>query len=365
MILLLVKIPPPLTGATLMNQYIVNSKVLKNKFDIHTISISYKKDINDKHKYSFKKIFSILKFHFKLFRKLIIFKPNIVYFQISPLGIAFIRDCTYVFWLKLFRIHIVYHLHGKGIKKASENSIVMRFLYRWAFNGSSVICLSNLLVDDISTVYSGVPYIVNNGIPKITYYKKKKYENSSTVNILFLSNLIYSKGIFDFLDSLLLLDIQLRAKIRVQIVGEDAEISSTMLSEEISKRGLSNFITYLGPKHGDEKYKCLYDSDILVYPTLNDAFPLVLLEAMQFGIPVIASVEGAIPEIVDNGVTGFLAEKNRPDLIAEKMKILIENNQLRKEMGMSARNKFLEKYTLEIFEQNMANVFQKIIVTNK
>ena len=361
----MLKLPPPLTGATLMNQYIVNSKVLKDKFDIQTISISYKKDINDKHKYSFMKIFSILKFHFKLCRKLIIFKPSIVYFQISPLGIAFLRDCTYVLWLKIFRVHAIYHLHGKGIKGASYNSAIMRGLYRWAFNGSSVICLSNLLVDDISTVYSGVPYIVNNGIAKNTDIFEKYYANMKTLNVLFLSNLLYSKGILVLLDSLLMLDIQFRKKIRVQIVGEEAELSERMLNEEISKRGLSNFIVYLGPKYGDEKTKIYKTTDILIYPTLNDVWGLVLLEAMQFGIPVIASVEGAIPEIVDNGVTGFLVEKNRPDLIAEKMKILIENNQLRKEMCMTARNKFLEKYTLEIFEQNMANVFQKIIVTNK
>jgi len=311
------------------------------------------------------KVFSILNYHIKLLKKLIIFKPNVVYFQISPLGIAFIRDCTYVFWLKIFRLHTVYHLHGKGIKEASNNSSIMRWLYRWAFNGTSVICLSNLLVDDISTVYSGVPYIVNNGIKKNTDSFEKNYGNKEIVNVLFLSNLIFSKGIVVLLDSLLLLDIQYSNKIRVKIVGEEAELSAIMLNEEIRKRGLSNFIAYIGPKYGDEKTKIYQKTDILIYPTLNDVWGLVLLEAMQFGIPVIASVEGAIPEIVDDGVTGFLVEKNQPDLIAEKLKILIENNQLRKEMGIAARKKFLEKYTLEIFEQNMVNVFQNIIVTNK
>ncbi len=363
-ILLFIKLPPPLTGATLMNQYVATSKVLLNKFDLKIIPISYRGTINDKHKYSLKKFFKIIKIHYKLFKEIVAFKPSLVYFQISPLGAAFLRDCTYVFWLKIFKRHTVYHLHGKGIREASKRSVILRSLYKWAFKNSSVICLSNALTNDISEIYNGNPYIVNNGIPEIGKHLERNYSNNAPINILFLSNLLYSKGIIVLLDALTLLDETYHKKIKVNIVGSEADLTGSEINNEISNRNISHFVEFLGPKYGDDKNKIYQNTDILVYPTLNDVWGLVILEAMQFGIPVIASIEGAIPEIVDDGKTGFLVEKNKPNLIAEKIVNLIEDSNLIEKMGLAAREKYLKYYTLDTFEQNMLTTFTDILNKN-
>jgi len=360
-ILLFIKLPPPLTGATLINSYVNNSKLLNDKYNIQTISISFKKTIEDVRIISFKKIIIVINLYLKLFISLIRFKPKLIYFQISPIGWAFYRDFIYVLIIKLFRKHIVFHLHGKGIKDACENSYFKKLIYKFAFRGSSIVCLSNMLANDINQVYAGTPYIVNNGIPIFSDILECAFhDEKNKIEVLFLSNLLYSKGILVFLDALSVLDTSSREKIQVKIVGNEAEISSTMLNKEIKKRGLQNFVVYIGPKYGEEKLNIYHNTDILIYPTLNDAFPVVLLEAMQFGIPVIATREGAIPEIVDDGVTGFLVDKHSPDQIAEKIKIFLDDDVLRTKMGKSARKKYLEKYTIEVFEKNLIDVFQKI-----
>jgi len=82
---------------------------------------------------------------------------------------------------------------------------------------------------------------------------------------------------------------------------------------------------------------------------------------MQFGLPVIATIEGAIPEIIDDVITGFLVEKNSPDQIADKIEIFVKNPSLIESMGKAARKKYEEKYTLEIFEKNMKEVFDKVL----
>lgn len=356
-ILLFIKLPPPLTGATLMNKYVNDSNLLKNKFRIKTIPISYKNQINSK--FEIYKFFKIIRYHILLIKELVLFKPRLVYFQISPLGYAFIRDCTYIVWLKIFNVHTIYHLHGKGIKEVVNKSKFQKNLYRWAFKNSSVICLSKLLVDDISDVYLSKPYIVNNGIPNIKIESSKR-KNKSKVQVLLLSNLIYSKGIISFLDSIALISKSSKNRIEVKIVGSEVEISKSKLNYELTKRNINELVEFLGPKYNEEKENTLLQTDILVFPTLNDVWGLVIIEAMQFGIPVIATREGAIPEIVDDGITGFLVDKNSPEQIAEKLKILLENHDLRYQMGVAARKKFQEKYTLEIFEKNMLNVFTEI-----
>jgi glycosyltransferase involved in cell wall biosynthesis len=202
---------------------------------------------------------------------------------------------------------------------------------------------------------------VNNAIPVISYSHIIKSINSTKIKILFLSNLIISKGIYIFLDAIEILYLKKNIHIEALIIGEEAEIKAEELLNEIKKRNLDNFIKYLGPKYGEEKSRILREVDILVYPTFNDVWGLVILEAMQFGLPVIASREGAIPEIVDDGTTGFLVDKYHPGQIAEKLELLIKHPELRKEMGIAGRKKYFEKYTLDIFEKNMADVLSEVL----
>ena len=102
-------------------------------------------------------------------------------------------------------------------------------------------------------------------------------------------------------------------------------------------------------------------ADIFAYPTRQDAFPLVILEAMNFGLPIISTKEGAIPEIIENGITGFIIEKGDSKDLAAKLEILIENESLRKLLGDAAKEKFLQKYTDECFQKNMKLTFMQIL----
>ncbi len=118
----------------------------------------------------------------------------------------------------------------------------------------------------------------------------------------------------------------------------------------------------MGPKYGEEKSRLFLQADIFCFPTYYppEAFPLVLLEAMQFGKPVVSTYEGAIPEIVDEGVTGFLVPPKDFHALSEKLEILIADSELRERMGKAGRMKFFEKYTVDIFERNLLKVFEEV-----
>jgi glycosyltransferase involved in cell wall biosynthesis len=360
-ILLFVKVPPPVTGATLMNLRVYESELLKNNFIIRSIAISYIKKLDEMGKWQLVKILKIISVFFKLLNELVFFRPRFVYFQISPHGFAFYRDLLYVSLIKLFRVKILYHIHGKGMKVHVKNKNKKR-LYTFAFHREEVICLSNLLKGDIEDFFDGKIHIVNNGIPAMSKNEISQIQkiDNRNVRILFLSNLIKSKGIVDYVDALEILkdrDVSFEAN----IIGATADVTVRELNDYIKQKNLEAFINYKGSKYGTDKNEIIANSDVLVYPTFNDAFPLVLIEAMQFSIPVIATYEGAIPEIVDDSITGYLVEKNAPQQIAEKLKFLIENPEQRKAMGMAGREKFEEKYTLKVFENNLLKLFDEVI----
>lgn len=190
-------------------------------------------------------------------------------------------------------------------------------------------------------------------------------EAKHKIQLLFLSNLVIDKGLFDFLDSLKYLS-DLKDLFYATIIGKPFDINEKQLSEYITSNKISEVVKYEGAKYAKEKYEYLKKESILIFPTYykNEAFPLVILEAMQFRIPVISTFEGAIPDIIDDGVTGFLVPKNEPKIIAAKIRTLLNNPEQRVKMGQNAKNKFLEKYTLATFEKNMLSVFYEILSDN-
>ena len=147
------------------------------------------------------------------------------------------------------------------------------------------------------------------------------------------------------------------------IVGGNLEMSKEDIENIISKKGLAEKVSVSGPRHEDEKYLTFLNADIFVFPTFykNEAFPLVILEAMQFELPVISTCEGAIPEIIDDGVNGFLVKRRSPNEIAAKLELLIKDPQLRRAMGGKGREKYLSNYTLSHFQNNMEKVFQEVL----
>ncbi len=363
MILYLLKVPPPITGVTLINTYVLNSRLIKNKYQIKSIKVSYARNINNLGVFGLKKIFKIINIFRRLLKEIIQSRPKFIYFQISPLSLGFVRDFLFIIIIKMFSTKIIFHLHGKGIKDASKN-IILKYMYHFVFNKNYVICLAHSLITDIRSIHKGPIYVVPNGIPLVNRNILLKNPNRNIPKILYLSHLLVSKGILIFLDTLKIL-VHNRINFKADIVGSPGDLNEEELKEIVSKNGLKNYINYHGPIYGENKFEILLNSDLLLYPSLNDAFPLVLLEAMQLGVPIISSNEGAIPEIVIDGITGFIVDDNDPDHYCRKTEELINNHELRSRMGEAARKEFSQNYTLEIFEKNMLDVFNKVLHNKK
>ena len=146
-----------------------------------------------------------------------------------------------------------------------------------------------------------------------------------------------------------------------RIVGSPSELSIEKLNNILIEKNLKSSVEIIGPLLGQEKVNEYKNADIFVFPTYNEAFGLVILEAMQFGLPVISTFEGSIPELVVDNETGFLVEKKNPQILAEKIAILLNDRDLRKKMGNNGFNRFKEKFTFERFEQNILDIYDKVI----
>jgi glycosyltransferase involved in cell wall biosynthesis len=96
-----------------------------------------------------------------------------------------------------------------------------------------------------------------------------------------------------------------------------------------------------------------------------DVFPTVALEALSHGIPVIGSRIGGIPEIVQDGITGFLFEPGNVDELAGKMRLLWENPDLCRQMGRAGRKLVSDEHSEDAYYRDLLDVYEKAIEIQK
>jgi glycosyltransferase involved in cell wall biosynthesis len=154
---------------------------------------------------------------------------------------------------------------------------------------------------------------------------------------------------------------------RCNYIGKWSDISEEQFAEKIIEYGLAHHIYAYGAKYGDEKKYFLETTNAFVFPTYYHAecFPLVLLEAMEFSLPCISTNIGGIPNIIDNGKSGFIIDAKNAKALADKMSYMIKHPQKSIEMGNFGRRLFLEYFTLNTFEHNFINIINKTIHSEK
>ncbi len=145
----------------------------------------------------------------------------------------------------------------------------------------------------------------------------------------------------------------------LSIVGEEGDISYEELKIYIAEHHLYN-IKLLGPVYGNDKYKIFNNSDIFIFPSRNEVFPGVILEAMQFALPIVATNVGAIPDIIKSKENGIICNVDNIREMTSAVLKIIEDKEFSKKIGNKAQIDFYENYTLESFENNMLTTFRAI-----
>ena len=143
---------------------------------------------------------------------------------------------------------------------------------------------------------------------------------------------------------------------KLMLVGDGPDRISV---ERLVKRlGLENHVMLTGFR--SDVANLLRCSDVVVLCSQTESAPLTLLEGMSCGLPVIATSVGGIPEIVDDGVNGFLVQPKNPEAIAEKILELNADPGLRRRLGETARERVLERYTAEKVVGQYLEIYEKV-----
>lgn len=358
--LFIVPLPPPVHGSTMMCQYIKDSCLINATFQCDYLNLSTSRHMYEIGKRSVIKIFRFIGGYIALMGKLFFHHYDICYLAITCHGIGFLKDAPFVLLCKLFGCKVIIHQHNKGMANDVD-----RWPYYWllplVYRNATVILLSWKLYPDVEKVVKREQVrICPNGIPDISIMPQM--HNNTVPHLLFLSNLLENKGVIDLLDACKILKDMGYRFVCNFVGGETKDINTERLNAEIKKRGLDQMVYYLGSKYGEDKIKKYAESDMLVFPTCNDCFPLVLLEAMQHEVVIVTTDEGGISDIVINNETGLICRKHSPKDLADKIMFLLDNQDVAIGMGIKGRKFYENEFSLNKFENRICCIIKSALL---
>ncbi|MNB99434.1 GDP-mannose-dependent alpha-(1-6)-phosphatidylinositol monomannoside mannosyltransferase [compost metagenome] len=193
--------------------------------------------------------------------------------------------------------------------------------------------------------------VIHNGTPIIeasTSTQNSPYTGAKEIkNYLFAGRLDAAKGF----------DLLLSAMRRI----DDKSIHLTVAgisSNEVHDSAKLDNINYLGWMKSEQLRPYFIHADALILPSRWEGFPMVVLEAMSLGIPVLASNCTSLSEAVDHGQTGLLFDTSDIDNISNAL-TAIDQNTL-KQMGVKGRERFQKYFTSDIMTKSTISLYSKL-----
>lgn len=200
-----------------------------------------------------------------------------------------------------------------------------------------------------------IPNFVDSDAFAPTPCDEKDLDNGKDVVITHISNFRPVKRVHDLVYAMKMV-LRKAPGARLMLVGDGPDRISV---ERLVKRlGLEEHVMLTGFR--SDVANLLNCSDVVVLCSETESAPLTLLEGMSSGLPVIATRVGGIPEIVDDGVNGFLVQSKNPEAIAERVLELNADPELRRRIGEAARARVLERYTAEKVVGQYMEVYESV-----
>ena len=354
-VLFVLQYPPPNHGASFVGEMIKDSSIINSEFNTSYVNSNLSYSTSRIGKIRIRKILVFSIIVSRVLFKLVFFKPDICYFSITAKGSGFFKDFLVGALLKLFSPKVVYHFHNKGVSKV-QHHYYYDVCYNLLFRNSKVILLSERLYYDVSKYFNrDDTFICPNGIPVVG----KMPSSSQGIRLLFLSNLFKSKGVYELLEACKILADR-KVVFTCDFIGAEGDITWHDFESKVDELEINQYVTYHGKKYGADKDLFFQRASIFIHPTFEDCFPLVLLEALNFSLPVITTNVGAIEDIVIDNYNGYILKELTSDYLAKSILLLMLNPDKIKSMGLRSKELFEECYSKHIFEKNLKEIIKVI-----
>jgi glycosyltransferase involved in cell wall biosynthesis len=234
-----------------------------------------------------------------------------------------------------------YDPHHAGVQRMHR---LLKPLTRWIWRRADrVVALSESLGRLTAHTLPGLGYaVVPNGVDLELFHPPEvaRQPRPSPVRCLAVARLVERKGLGCLIRAFALLE---RGRFQLDIVGDGPDRQA--LRELAAHHGLAEEIRFLGSLSRATVAERYREADLFTLPSTAESFGNVFAEALASGLPIVASQVGGIPDLVEHGHNGLLVTPGDPHSLAQAIRYLADDPQLRGEM--SSRNRAKAEATLE------------------
>ena len=192
---------------------------------------------------------------------------------------------------------------------------------------------------------------------------KKTAVSSTQVKLISIGRLVEKKG-FEYAIKAVASTLETYPDISYTIIG-GGPLRDT-LKALIDCLNISTRVRILGPRHQEEILILMRQSHILLAPSINsqdgdqEGIPVAIMEAMATGIPVLTTNHAGIPELVEDGICGFVVNQGDVEMLAKRLHQLVASAELRSTMGNAARNIVKTNFDVDKLNDRLVSLFDHI-----
>lgn len=287
------------------------------------------------------------------------FSPPKLAFVYMSGDISFLRKSIIILLAKLRKIKVLLYCHSYDFDHFySRSPHFFKSYIKYILNSvEKVVALSSYWKEALFYICGRNDIVI---VPPFSPYitqllsANTKDEESQERNILFMGTIEERKGIFDVLSAFSSIVGNLPYPCRLIVAGDGKE---DKVKHIIEKNNLKNNVKLIGWIDEEEKIKLFEEAYLFVLPSYAEGFPLVLIEAMASGVPVVAGDIPPVRELISDGENGFLVEPGNKESLADVLEKVLMNEELCKKIGEEGRRLVKSKF---LFNDNVYSLDKEI-----
>ncbi|GGP06536.1 glycosyl transferase [Cloacibacterium rupense] len=366
-------------GQSMMFQLIVDS-LQKRGIEIIIIDygLSIYKDFKDKRisgNFSFIKLLDNFFLTFKYIGALVANPGAKIYINTAQSKVGFIRNSIFIYLGKLFNRKVVGHQFGANYENFynSQPRWFKKIIKKTLDKTDVFIVEGDYTKNQMSFVKNYQEHVVSipNGLPEkidVSKILPKKINENDEIRLLYLSNLIESKGYWDVLEAVKILNSQYNIKLKAIFAGkflgdvddtiaQNANEAKKLFFLKLNEYGLQDIVEYYEGLYSVKKAEAFMHSHFFILPSYycNEGQPVSVLEAIAYGCVPIVTEYRLIPLMV-NKKNGFFVPKKSPNEIANKIFWCIENTEEYNKKSKNGIDFFNSNFTAELYIDKIFNL---------
>lgn len=293
---------------------------------------------------------------------LIIDKPDLLHIH-SSFGASFYRKIPFIILSNWFKCPVINHIHGAEFDNFYTNaSERKKTLIKKVYNKcNKLIALSDEWKDNLSQIVSNEKIVVIPNYSQLHYeaYQERK-ERKSNHQVLFLGEIGKRKGCFD-IPAVIKQVAEKIPDVLFVIAGDGTEEDKKAVQNLVHEFGVEKNVVFPGWIRGTQKDEQLRDADVFFLPSYNEGMPMSILDAMGYGLPIVSTNVGGIPEIVLEGKNGYCCNPGDIENIAKAIFNILGSEKMLKSYSEKSFQMVENQYSLFTHLNKLKQVYLSCI----